>query len=331
MSDGYIYFFDLDDSNILNPSTHGTTCHGRMTCGSVVNSPLAAFNGTSYLHKAGDVKRSFVDGKRYFYQFVQIYGVFAQLPDTIADNVVVPRFWLSGNGNSQGSINPSGLGHANNSHYNERYAYNQNNFGGGQGWTQIWIKKDETNGHRWFISHKSSSDEALIWTWLDSDMKNLTTNGTVLGTNDSSGGNHVTYGLSSIAYQDLSKPQLGWEASNFDNPGYGGRLRWDSSYAGGNMPSTFQNGSNNHYFFDGSTGKDVFYIANWSSSSKGVYKLDLSTAAGQLVVGSADHAAYRGNYFISFSTPSQSVINSRTYTLKPGLKVRVTGIREDRS
>ena len=93
------------------------------------------------------------------------------------------------------------------------------------------------------------------------------------------------------------------------------------------MPSSFQNGSSNHYFFDG----EVFYISNYSSNDKGIYKLDLTTTSGELVVSASDHVAYRGNYYISFPVPSQSEINSRTYTQKSGLKVRVTGIREDRS
>ena len=324
---GYIYFFDLDDSNITNPNTHSNTAHGRMTGGSAVNSPITTTNGSSYQHTAGDVKVSPVDGKKYFYQFIAIYGIFVQLPDTIADNVVVPKFWFTGNGNSYGNINPSALGHNNNTHYNERYLWNQTNGGSNFSWSQIFIKQDAVNGDRWFIAHKYSSDEILFWSWLDADMKQLA-NGLVLGTNDSYGGNHSTYGLSSVSYYDLGKAPLGWNTSNFEVVNYGAKLKWDSTYAGGtSMPSSFQNGSSNHYFFDG----EVFYIANYSSNDKGIYKLDLTTTSGELVVSASDHVAYRGNYYISFPVPSQSEINSRTYTQKSGLKVRVTGIREDRS
>lgn len=326
MYDGYVYFFDLDDSNITNPNTHGTTCHGRMTVGNSVNSVWTSSNPSSYQQTAGDLKVSPVDGKTYFYQFLNSWGMFVQLPDTIADNVVVPKFWLTGNGNSYGTINPSGLGHANNVYMNEYYLFSNFNGGTNYSWSQIFIKEDATNGDRWFIAHKKTGDEVMFFTWLDADMKNLANGGT-LGTNDSSGGNHPNYGLSSISYQDLGKAALGWATSNFENYSKGAVLKWDSTYAGSNLPSSFQTGSNNHYFFDGET----FYIANFSSNDKGIYKLPLNSSSGELVVSGTDHVAYRGNYFIGFPTPTSTETSSRTYTKKPALKVRITGIREDRS
>lgn len=326
MYDGYIYFFDLDDSNITNPSTHGTTCHGRMTVGTVVNSPITTANPSSYQQTAGDVKVSPVDGKKYFYQFLNIYGMFVQLPDTIADNVVVPKFWFTGNGNSYGNITPSGLGHSNNVYLNERYLFSNFSGAGSYSWSQIFIKQDAVNGDRWFIAHKKENDGVMFFTWLDADMKNLG-NGETLGTNDSYGGNHPNYGLSAISYQDLGKAPLGWATSNFENYSKGALLKWDGTYAGNNLPSSFQTSNTNHYFFDGET----LYIANFDSSDKGIYKLPLNSTSGELVVSAADHVAYRGNYFIGFPTPTSTETSSRTYVNKPALKVRITGVREDRS
>ena len=166
----------------------------------------------------------------------------------------------------------------------------------------------------------------IFFTFLDKDMKAFTTNNSILGTNDSSGGNHANYGLTSIGYPDLSNPALGWNSSNFENNSYGATLKFSNSYAQGNI-SGLQDGTWNHYFFDGET----VYIASVSSSTFGVFRLDITGTAGEQVVSADDHVAYRGNYFVTFPTPTQSEINARTYTKKPGLKARITGIREDRS
>ena len=328
LNSGYIYFFDLDDSNITNPTAHGNTAHGRMTLGASVNSPTVSYNTTTYDVREGDLQVSPSDGKTYFYQFAgsQGYGLFAQLPDTIADNVVVPKFFKTSNGGNYTSLTPSGMGHNNNVYYNEYGLKNQTNFGTQYSWCQLFYKEDAVYGDRWFITHKANADEIVFFTFLDADMKSFTTNNSILGTNDSSGGNHANYGLTSISYQDLSNPALGWNSSNFENNSWGAVLKFSSSYAQANI-SGLQDGTWNHYFFDG----EIVYIASVTSSTFGVFRLDIKGTAGEQVVDTADHVAYRGNYFVAFPTPSQSEINARTYTKKPGLKVRITGIREDRS
>ncbi len=311
---GYIYFFDLDDANITNPTTHGVTCHGRMTA--------ASYSGSSYDHKFGSYHVSKHDGKKYFYQHFnsQNYGVIWELPSTTADGAACPKRWKTGSGAySTNGTDPWG----NNSGsawvpYGLELNVSRNQYS----MEQMSTFTDKLGVKRWMLWRRQNSYQTFLFTWRDEDMQALSNN-SVLGSNDPN--SNSAEGLRCVALSSFSHAALDFNTTYFNGNSGNGFLDSNSGYLGTGNPD-WEAGTYGNFFVDGLT----FYQGNISTNYN-VFKIDLTKTSFPGLFVTGQYAPYENIFYVQLTTPSQATIDARTYTKAPALTVRVTGVREDRT
>jgi len=310
----YIYFYDTDDAD-LNPNTHGRVCHGRIATG------MSHYSGTTYDHRNCDLHKSIHDGKWYFYQYSSSsqVGQIYELPETIADGGSCPNYYFTTQGGYVGNLKDvygNNAGSAWNQYYfNGQTSMNQYNQ------QRLTTFTDLEGTKMWAIVQRNNSTYIGMFVWRDSNLQD-TAAGSCLNSHPD---NTSTDGVACLSQQSAGSAKLGFNSTYYTWSSNNMLIGLSSSYLGtGN--SSWQSGAYGGMYFDGLT----MYYGN-STSNYNVFKIDFTQTSFPSLFNDSQYWGYRGSFFMIATRPSDSVIAARNYTVAPGLTVRTTGIKEDRS
>tara|TARA_Y100000817_G_scaffold293465_1_gene266451 strand:- start:924 stop:2573 length:1650 start_codon:yes stop_codon:yes gene_type:complete len=171
---------------------------------------------------------------------------------------------------------------------------------------------------RYFIYLHGSSGEIWPFTFTRDEYDSIG-NGALLDQGPQSG-----YGLYSIAVDSANK--VGFNSDIYTNWG-----NYNGHFATGTVNTAISNAvlhSSVNKFYEGSK----LYQRNYSSNYQ-LYEWDLSAkTATKIDTGLTDSeslSAYNLSFFMSWAVPTSTQIAARSYSIVPGLTVRISGIEVD--
>lgn len=317
VAQGYIYYYDTDASDLTAAGhSSGYKCHGRMTA------PYTNYSNSTYDHKTTDYHQSNHDGKKYIYQYFTSsqVGTITQLPDTIADNATCPKTVFTNNGSyvsNARDVYGNNAGGA----WNQYFTRNQSSVNQYMR-SRMTTFTDKEGTKMWALFERFNSTYIWVYMWPESNMA-ATTSGGVLKSNDNNPANNGVILVSSTSASDAAK--LNWNSTYWNHSSGNLNFRLGSSYIGSGNAS-FQSGSYGGMWFDGLT----MYYSNVSGNYN-VFKINFEETSFPGLFTDNQYYGGIGSFFMIAAEPDAATIASRTYTSAPGLTVRVTGVKEDRS